>query len=99
MKRLSPFLLLLALGCGGKSVTVTVPPPPTCPVAPVQTVTITPGEVGVKYPLVAFAANPSPNYLVCGQIPPGMVVTAQSGNLWLSGTPTEAGTYKFWLSQ
>ncbi len=71
-------------------------PPPVCPAPPTQTVVITPAEVGVRY-LVAFQSAPS-TYLICGTIPPGLVVVAQSGQLWLEGTPTSTGTFTFWIA-
>jgi hypothetical protein len=82
-------MLVGMLACASKPPVV----PPTCPPPNIQTVTITPAQIGVRY-LVEFATAPA-SYTVCGSVPDGLTVSVINGNLWLGGTPTHTGTFIF----
>jgi len=93
MKRFLPFVLAALTACSSKTVVV----PPTCPPPAAVTVTITEGQIGVRY-LAEFATAPA-TYTVCGTLPPGLTVSVVNGQLWLEGMPTKPGTYTFSISQ
>lgn len=95
MKRLAPFLLLLTLGCGGHSVTVTVP---QCAAKPISTIVVTPGQVGQSYPPTTLWVVPLVPYTLCG-VPSGMTVTVTGSHLTLTGTPLVSGTFPIWLAE
>ena len=76
----------LGLACSAKA---PVPPPPPA----VHVIVIPATQVGQKL-LTAF--DPAPErFAVQGELPPGVTVQRQSGQLWLVGTPTKEGTYRF----
>jgi hypothetical protein len=52
------------------------------------------GTVGQIYNFTFTASgNPTPNLYASGALPPGLSLIASSGELFLSGTPTQAGSY------